>query len=324
MTENALELQDFVTRQPVVTGGVLALGNFDGVHLGHCEVLRTAKAKAQELGLQAHALTFDPHPYAVFKKDGHPFLLTPRTMKHRYLLEAGADRVVTVEFTTAFARKTPEQFMQDVLIDGCRVRHVVVGFDFVFGYGRGGDRAALRKHLMPLGIGVTEVPPCRDADGEVISSSRIRAALKSGDVSLANTLLGRPFSIAGLVQKGAQRGRTIDFPTANIALGEIVRPDYGVYVIKARRVRTPEAPWRDGIANIGVRPSIGDQNELLEFYLFDVNEQMYDEDWEVQLLHFLRAEKAFPDLDALKSQIQIDVAQARQFLCPPSDCAVNG
>lgn len=306
---------DIVTGQPVPTGGVLALGNFDGVHLGHKEVIRTAKAKAAEMGLAAHVLTFDPHPYSLFKKDSSPFLLTPLNMKIRYLKEAGADRVIALGFTKAFASKSPEQFIQDVLVHGCCARHVVVGFDFVFGYGRGGNRDALRKHLLPLGIGVTEVPPFRDDEGEVISSSRVRAALRHGDVGTANALLGRPYSIAGVVEKGAARGRTIDFPTANINLGGIVRPAYGVYAVKARQVG--DGVWIEGVANIGVRPSIGDGQELLEVYLFGHNRQIYAEEWEVQLHHYLRAEKSFGDLDALKNQIRADVEQAKLFFAQP-------
>jgi len=312
MTSPATTLIDCITKQPILTGGVLALGNFDGVHLGHREVVRVAKREAAKRGLPCHVLTFQPHPYSMFKKDGGPFLLTLPSVKNRLLEEAGADHVVTLDFTPAFADKTPEAFIEAVLVGGCCVRHVVVGFDFVFGHGRGGDRDALRARLGPLGIGVTEVPPFRDAGGEVISSSRIRAALRHGRPEIAAQLLGRRFSIQGEIAAGDQRGRTLSFPTANIDLGLIVRPAFGVYAVTARRVGTPT--WLEGVANIGKRPSVGGTKELLEFHLFDFDEDIYGQEWEVELHHFLRSEKAFPDLVTLKMQIENDATSARKVL----------
>jgi len=310
-TQHSL-LIDTVTDGPVATGGVLALGNFDGVHLGHREVIRAAHKEAQKLGVETHVLTFEPHPYSLFKKEGGPFLLTKPSVKHRLLLEAGADRVITLPFTPVFGAKTPEEFIHDVLIEGCAVRHVVVGFDFVFGQGRGGDRDALRLKLKPLNVGVTEVPPFRDAKGEVISSSRIRAALRQGKPGVAQTLLGRPFALQGVVQRGDQRGRTLEFPTANIDLENIVRPAYGAYAVKARHVGFGETFL--GVANIGKRPTVGGTHELLECFLFDFDKEIYGEEWEVELHHFLRGEKTFPDLIALKYQIAQDVAAAKILL----------
>ncbi|MDD3182619.1 MAG: riboflavin biosynthesis protein RibF [Alphaproteobacteria bacterium] len=322
MTDEQNPLMDYLTKRPVRTGGVLALGNFDGVHLGHCKIIAAAHKEAKRLKCEAHALTFDPHPYAMFHKEGGPFLLTPPSMKNRLLIEAGADHVTTIHFTKAFADKTPDAFIHDVLIEGCAVKHVVVGFDFVFGHGRGGNREGLRRCLEPQGIGVTEVPPFRDETGEVISSSRIRAALRHGNVDQARALLGRPFSIEGEIQSGDQMGRTIDFPTANIELGEIVRPLYGVYAIYARAVATTQ--WYAGVANIGVRPSASTHNELLEFHLFDFDRSLYGDAWEVQLCHYLRPEKAFPTMVALKQQIQADVGEARRLFALTAHHDNNG
>lgn len=312
MTTATSPLIDVKTKQPVVTGGVLALGNFDGVHLGHREVVRVAKKEAQRLGVPCCVLTFDPHPYSMFKKDGNPFLLTLHKTKKKLLLEAGADHVITLGFTPEFAAKTPDAFMQDVLIDGCCVKHVTVGFDFVFGHGRGGDRDALRERLGPIGIGVTEVPPFRDAGGEIISSTRIRSALRHGRPEIASALLGRPFMVQGIVEKGDQRGRTLSFPTANIDLGNIVRPAYGAYAISARPAGSQES--FAGVANVGKRPSVGGTKELLEFHLFDFDRDIYGQEWEVDFHHFLRAEKSFPDLASLQIQIQNDATSARRYM----------
>lgn len=305
-------LLDYMTHAPVRTRGVLALGNFDGVHLGHCEVMASARRQAQQLGCEVHALTFYPHPYAMFQKEGNPFLLTSLEDKIRLLHEAGADHVITLAFTPTFAAKTPDEFIRDILVEGCAVRHVVVGFDFVFGRGRGGNREALRRCLAPLEIGVTEVPPFRDDQGEVISSSRIRAALRLGDVALAHKLLGRAFTVCGTIQKGDQLGRELGFPTANIDFGELIRPAYGVYAVSARRVGTSH--WYNGVANVGIRPTIANHREWLEFHLFDFDRDIYDEVWDVAFHHYLRSEKAFENLNALKTQIRADVSEAKDLL----------
>lgn len=312
-TDEQKPLMDEMTGKPVRKGGVLALGNFDGVHLGHREVLSTAQHVAQRLGCEAHALTFNPHPYAMFQKEGSPFLLTTPAMKNRLLHEAGMDHVITLAFTREFAAKTPDAFIRDVLVEGCAVRHIVVGFDFVFGRGRGGNREALRRCLAPVGIGVTEVPPFRDDTGEVISSSRVRAALRQGDLALAHALLGRSFSVEGVICKGDRLGHKLGFPTANIDFGAIIRPAYGVYAIAARRMGTAQ-PWHYGVANVGIRPTIENHREWLEFHLFDFDGEIYDEVWEVAFHDYLRPEKAFENLEALKAQIEQDVCEAKRKL----------
>ena len=315
MTEETGILKDFVTHEPVSTGGVFALGNFDGVHLGHCAVIDAARKEASKRKCPALALTFEPHPYSLFKKDGDPFRLTPPLVKNRLLHEAGIDKIVTLDFTPAFAQKSPQAFVEEILCSTCQAHHIVAGFDFVFGRGRGGDRDALRRYLSPHGVSLTEVSPRRDKDGEIISSSRIRACVRQGQMDKAAALLGRGFSIEGRVQKGDQRGRTIGFPTANIVLGETIRPLYGVYALCARQCGT-EA-WHNGVANIGVRPSIGGGRELAEFFLFDFEKDIYDQRWEICLTQFLRPEKTFSSLDELKAQIQKDVQESRSLLETP-------
>jgi len=305
-------LIDALTSRPVSTGGVLALGNFDGVHLGHRAVVGAAAAKARELGLPAYAMTFSPHPYTFFRKDKLPFRLTPPATKVRLLKEAGADEVVSLAFTPQLAGLSADDFIKRILLDSFNVKHVTIGFDYAFGAHRKGNSALLHKNLDHLGIGITEVPPCRDAHGEIISSTRIRESLRDGHLALANELLGRPFMIEGEVLPGDKRGRTLDMPTANMMLDEYVRPLFGAYAIMARRVDDPVS-W-PGVANIGIRPTVGDNKELLEFHLFGCKGSLYGERWEIELHHFLRPEQTFPSFDALKIQIQHDAQRARNVL----------
>ncbi len=300
---------DKVTGSPVPTGGVLALGNFDGVHRGHQAVFSAAINLAKKEGLLAYALTFDPHPQLFFAKEGDPLLLTTLTEKRRLIRDAGVDGVITLSFTQDLANMSAEEFIDQILCAHCDVKHVVVGFDFVFGKGREGSLELLHEKLTPQGISVMDVPAECDEGGVAISSSRIRDALKEGDVKKAKNLLGRNYQISGEVQKGEQRGRLLDFPTANIALGDLMRPKYGVYVVWARRVG--EDVWWPGVANLGVRPTFGKKSELFEFHLLDFRGEFYGTEWDVQLVSFLRSEKVFSGSDELKQQIKIDVEQAR-------------
>lgn len=294
------------------SSGVFALGNFDGVHLGHRAVLQAAKQKAQAMNCPTYAMTFTPHPCAFFQKETKPFRLTPCGPRVRLLKEAGADDVAVLPFTKELAALSAEDFIQTILIDLCRAQHVTVGFDFVFGADRRGDRDLLRQKLNPLGIGVTEVPPFRDEGGEIVSSSRIREALWTGDIPLANALLGRPFSIEGTIILGDQRGRTLGMPTANMALDGTIRPLFGVYAVTARRVGS--SAFLPGVANIGCRPTINDHTELLETHLFDFERDIYGEEWEIFFHAFLRSEQKFTSLDVLKAQMQTDALLAKEAL----------
>lgn len=304
-------LYDLITKKPVATGGVLVLGNFDGVHIGHKAVIDVALKEAKRLGTTVDVLTFEPHPYALFKEDGIPFLLTSPERKNKLLHEVGAQRVITLAFTRSFSTLSAKDFIEKILVEACQARHVVVGFDFVFGSGRGGDREALRKGLAQHDIGMSEVAPIRDEGNEIISSSRIRSFIKKGEMEKAARLLGRPYLLEGIIQKGDQRGRQLSFPTANIMMDQEVRPAYGSYVVYARKMGDKD--WIEGIANIGIRPTIGNKKELLEFHLFGVDHEFYGEKWEVALLHHLRPEKAFANLDELKQQITADKTQAKDY-----------
>lgn len=298
---------------PFARGGVYALGNFDGVHRGHQALIKATLDYARYHEIPARVLTFEPHPRSLFAPDLPPFRLTPDSAKKRLLREMGIDNVITMTFDNAFASLSAQAFAQDLLRDEMGAVHLVAGFDFVFGHRRAGNIAVLRSLLMMDKIEITEVAPLRDGLGEIISATRLRTLLQEGDVAAANLLLGRPWAIEGVVVQGALRGRTINFPTANVALGDYVRPRFGVYAIRARRVGSEE--YFPGIANIGVRPTVEKKGaELLEFHLFDVHADLYGQDWEVELHHFIRPEATFPDLQVLRAQIVTDVARAKSLL----------
>ena len=267
--------------------------------------------RARGLGISARVLTLEPHPRSLFKPDIPPFRLTPAPAKERALRQLGVDDVMVMPFTREFAQLPPTAFVEQILLDRCGAQHVIAGFDFVFGHDRGGTMARLRDWLAPHQVGVTEVTPFRDAKGEIMSSSRTREALRAGDLATARHILGRPWSIAGLVQHGAQRGREIGVPTANIGLGDYLRPHYGVYAVQAGPVGGPL--HRQGVANIGLRPTVDGMAEWLEVHLFDFSEDIYGQEWEVELIDFLRPEQKFADLPALRRQIMqdIDAAKAR-------------
>lgn len=293
-------------------GGVFALGNFDGVHRGHQAVVKTAIDKARILGAPSCVLTLEPHPRSVFKPNIPPFRLTPETAKIRLLKKLGVDHVVVQPFTPTFSQLPATDFVKNILIDKFHIQHVVAGSDFVFGHQRTGNMTSLRAWLAPHGIGVTEITAFRDSKGEVMSSSRTREALQQADLGVVEHILGRPWSVTGIIQKGAQRGRTLSVPTANMGLGEYLRPRYGVYVVQAGRVGTPLT--HQGVANIGVRPTVDGVSELLEFHLFEFNDDIYGQEWEVELIHFIRPEQAFSGLEALREQILLDIQAAKTHL----------
>jgi riboflavin kinase/FMN adenylyltransferase len=293
-------------------GGVLALGNFDGVHLGHQAVIAATIERARAYGVPARALTLEPHPRSLLNVTQTPFRLTSASAKARLLQKMGIDDVITLNFSPEFASQSAHEFVEQILVQHYRAKHVVAGATFVFGHKRAGTMPHMRAWLEPHGIGVTEVPPLCDAKGEPVSSSRVRTALHKADLATARELLGRPWSITGIIAKGARRGRVLGFPTANMELGDYVRPVFGVYAIKARHVGH-EKLW-DGVANVGTRPTVGGMRVMLEFHVFQTPGELYDQAWEVELHHFLRPEKTFASLDALQGRIMEDVAQAKELL----------
>lgn len=292
-------------------GGVAALGNFDGFHLGHQAVVGRACERARAGGRPAMVVTFDPHPARLFRPDLPPFALTSIAQRLDLFERFGVDAAVVLRFDRDFAALTAEQFVADWLVDRLGLAGVVTGEDFTFGKGRSGDVAALARLGAKQGVAAEAVAPVADAAGGVISSSRIREALKAGDPPGATALLTRPFVIEGVVEHGDKRGRTIDFPTANLALGDYLRPAYGVYAV---RVGLPDGRRHDGVANLGIRPMFDPPKELLEVYLFDFAGDLYGANIAVELHHFLRPEWKLDGLAALKAQIAKDCSEAREVL----------
>ncbi len=311
-------------------GSVVAIGNFDGVHRGHQAGIGAAVQRARAAGTPASVLTFEPHPRRLFRPETPPFLLTRFRTKARVLAVLGVDHLFVLRFDAALAGRTAEQFVDEVLIRGIGIRHVVVGYDFVFGKGRTGSADMLRERLAGRGIDTTVVQPVAApmsaawGDPLIISSTGVREALRAGDPRTAEHLLGRPFEIEGSVIRGDARGRTIGFPTANLWLREYQRPALGVYAVRvavaeprlaAGRTLTEPAVWRDGVANLGLRPTFGGLAEpRLEVHLFDYAGDLYGRRLRVALVDYLRPERKFEGLEALKAQIAQDADAARQIL----------
>ncbi len=290
-------------------GGAVALGNFDGVHRGHQALLAKTAEHARALNSPLVALTFEPHPRRFFVPDTGPFRLTLPPAKLRLLEAYGVQAVLAQRFDPAFAAVTADAFVDDVLLAGLGARHVVCGYDFTFGARRGGNVEKLRKLGEKRGFGVTILDPVM-REGEIYSSTRIREALRAGMVREAAELLGHAWEIEGVVEQGDQRGRTIGFPTANVALGEHLRPRFGVYAVRALIDNT----WRNAVANLGKRPTVGKLQENFEVHLFDFAGDLYGKTLRVQLVDFIRPEMKFAGLDQLKAQIAADGQTARTLL----------
>lgn len=295
-------------------GAVVAIGNFDGIHLGHQAVIGEAGRIARAGGLPHAVLTFEPHPRRVFRPDDPPFRLTPFRAKSRHLEALGVDLLFTLHFDPAFAQRSAADFIEGVLVRNLGVRHAVVGYDFVFGHQRGGTPALLQGRGAELGFGVTVVGPIAAQGGAVYSSTRIRELLGTGKPRQAAALLGRFWEIEGRVERGDARGRSIGFPTANLMLDDYLRPAAGVYAVRAGIEEDGRTLWHDGVANLGRRPTFGGSDLRLEAHLFDFDRDLYGRHLRVALIEHLRAERKFPGIDALKAQIAADVTQARALL----------
>lgn len=290
--------------------GIVALGNFDGFHRGHQAVVARARARAASEQRPLIVATFDPHPVRYFKPDAAPFRLTTLDQRARLFAAAGADAMVVFGFDAALASLSAEDFVVERLVARLGVAGVVTGDDFTFGRGRSGDVGVLRALGAQHGFSVDTVSPVAEG-GDVVSSSRIRALLTHGDPRGAAALLTRPFAIEGVVQHGDKLGRTIGYPTANVALGNYLRPAYGIYAVRAR---LDDGRVVDGAANLGIRPSFDPPKELLEAYLFDFAEDLYGRTIEIALIDYLRAEAKFDSLDALTAQMDVDCGAARAVL----------
>jgi len=298
---------------PGLRGAVYALGNFDGVHLGHQKVIGKAAAIAGELGVPLGVLVFEPHPQQFFFPDRPFFRLTPFRAKARLLDRLGVDILAALPFDEKMSRRLAPEFVHDVLIDGFHAVHVVAGYDFRFGKGRGGDAAALSYMGEMEGFGVSIVDEVQEA-GVTFSSTRIRELLAKGDPRGAAKLLGHWWTVETHIKQGDQRGRTIGFPTANLPLEDHVEPALGVYAVKIEFEDGPHKGVYDGVANVGRRPTFDKQDVLLEVHIFDFEGDLYGAHAAVSFIEYLRPERKFDGLDSLKAQIAKDSERAREVL----------
>jgi riboflavin kinase / FMN adenylyltransferase len=295
-------------------GAAVAIGNFDGIHRGHQAVIDEAGRIARAAGLPWAVLTFEPHPRSIFKPDIEPFRLTPFPSKARHIEALGVDCLIVLEFDLPFSRWPANQFVDDVLVRGLEAHHVVSGYDFVFGHDREGNCELLLQLGARAGFGFTSVSAVVDGAGEIFSATRVRSELVAANPRAAAQLLGRFFEIEGRVEHGEKRGHTVGFPTANLHLDEILRPAKGVYAVRASVGDGPAAEWRDGVANLGHRPTFAGDDLILEVHLFDFDGDLYGQHLRVALVDYLRPEKKFDGLNDLKAQIVRDIEAARGIL----------
>ena len=292
-------------------GAAAAVGAFDGVHRGHQAVIAAAREAAGRLNAPLAVVSFEPHPRRWFQPEAAPFRLMTTAQMARALEDQAVDRLHILPFDAEMAAMSDEAFARDVLSAGLGLTHAAVGFDFTYGKGRTGSPEALTRTGRDLGFSVSVTQRVDDAGGLKLSSSAVREALAAGDMARATRILGRPFAIEGEVVHGDKRGRTIGVPTANIRMGDYMRPAYGVF---ATRTRLPDGRLIDGVANLGVRPMFETPDPLLEVWLFDFSGDLYGQVVETQLIERLRGEMRFDGLDALKVQIEADARAARAAL----------
>ncbi len=294
-------------------GAAVAYGNFDGVHRGHQKVIAQAAKAAGALKAPLGVISFDPHPRQIFQPDAPAFRIMKPDQQARALAALGVEIFHVLPFDAEMANLTDREFAAEVLARGLGVRHVAVGFDVSFGKGRTGSPELMAKYGVELGFTVSIAEALGEGKTKY-SSTGVRAALRDGRPQDAAAILGRPFAIEGVVERGRQLGRTLGFPTANVALTDYVIPRFGVY---ATRTRLPDGREVAGVANIGVNPTVaGEIAPRLEVWLFDFDEDIYDQVIETDLVAFLRPEEKFADLSTMTAQVMRDAAQARALLLP--------
>ena len=291
-------------------GSIVALGNFDGFHLGHQAVVSRAVARAFHERRPVIVATFDPHPVRFFKPEVRPFRLTTLDQRESLFAHAGADAMLVFEFGAELAAMDAEQFIAEVLAQRIGAAGVITGDDFSFGKGRTGDAALLARLGPRYGVAAEAVPQVL-LDGERISSGRIREALVEGDSRTATRMLTRDYAIEGVVQRGDQRGRELGYPTANLELGDYQRPKYGIYAVRVTLENGSEYP---GVASLGVRPTFDPPQELLEAHLFDFDGDLYGRRIEVALHAYIREEKKFDGIEPLVAHMREDEVAARRLL----------
>ena len=291
-----------------VQHSIVVIGNFDGVHRGHQQLLVEAKRQAEDKTKPLVVLTFEPHPRQLFRPDDRAFRITPYSLKMERLKIAGVDYVVSLPFDWEFASQSADDFIQHILIDGLQAAQIVIGYDFKFGQLRKGNAQTIRN----FGLNVHVVDEITGASSEGLSSSHVRRLLRKGDIDSANQILGWDWEVRGTIFKGDQRGRELGYPTANMALNETIHPAYGIYACLARL--KDETHWRMAACNIGIRPMFEVETAQVETFIFDFDREIYDETLCVQPVKRLRGEAKFETLDDLIVQMDKDCHQAREIL----------
>jgi riboflavin kinase/FMN adenylyltransferase len=296
-------------------GAVVAIGNFDGVHRGHRALIAEAKAQAEARGAPLAVLSFEPHPQEYFRPSPESFRLTPLRTKARLLADLGVDALFALTFDGEMARRSPQDFVRNVLVARLGISGVVVGHDFEFGQKRAGNLATLTEMGEQEGFTVTAFDTVTASGDEKISSTLIRQLLKQAKPEEAARLLGHPWAVEARVEHGDARGRKMGFPTANMHLGHCLAPAFGVYAVRIAILEGDHVVARhDGVANYGIRPMYQVQVPLLETHLFDFDGDLYGKYLSVELIRYIRPEAKFPSLDALIAQIASDAAKAREIL----------
>ncbi len=308
-------IRDYQYLQTDDRGASVAIGNFDGVHLGHQAVIGVAKTHADETGSPLGVVTFEPHPREVFAPDAPPFRLMNAEAKANRLEKLGVERLYELNFTAALSSLTPEAFARQVISEGLGLTHVVVGHDFCFGKGRAGTARDLQAFGAEMGFGVT-ISPLLETGGIEVSSTRIREALSDGRPRDAAAMLGHLHRIEGEVIRGDQRGRDLGYPTANMSISGLHPPKFGVYAVRVSVLTGPHKGSYGGVASLGVRPMFGVNTPNLETFLFDFKGDLYGAHLSVALVDYLRPEEKFDGLDALITQMDTDSARARDILGP--------
>ena len=299
---------------PPLKGGVIVLGNFDGLHLGHQAVLRRALDIGVSNKTPVAVMPFEPHPRAFFRPEQEAFRLCPFRMKAQLIAAMGVDYLYVQKFDQTFSERSAKNFVEEILVNGLGVSHIVVGYDYVFGHKRGGNVEVLRQLADSFGFGVTAVEEMKLDSGVRFSSTNIRNHLKEGQCTEAAKLLGRYWEIEGRVELGDQRGRQLGFPTANLPYKNYLHPKKGVYAVRAGIDRGAETVWMDGVANFGNRPTFDKTDTLLEVHLLDRTMDLYTQHLRVALVEHIRDERKFDGLEALKAQIAKDSDTARALL----------
>ncbi|MBD3862822.1 bifunctional riboflavin kinase/FAD synthetase [Olleya marilimosa] len=290
---------------------VLTIGTFDGVHIGHQKIIKRLVEVANNKGLQPSLLTFFPHPRMVLQKDANIKLINTISEKELLLKRFGITNLVVKKFTKDFSRLTAEAFVEDILVDQLKAKHVIIGYDHHFGRNRNANINDLRQFGEQFDFDVEEIS-MQDINDVAISSTKIRAALNDGDIKTANTYLGYNFMLTGTIVKGKGIGKTINYPTANLKIEETYKliPKQGVYIVQAIIDNVLEF----GMMNIGINPTVSGTDQSIEIHFFNLNKSLYDKKLSVQLLHRLRDEQKFDSLDLLKRQLEIDNHNASEFL----------